>query len=220
MAERKDGQQTILTAAEMRALEGRAIASGAVSGLELMERAGRGVVEAVLQHWPELARGAHRALVLCGPGNNGGDGYVVARLLAGRGWQVTVLALGDPARLPPDAAANRARWEKIGPVHPLTDDARPAEADLVVDALFGIGLARPVRLPLDSLRRAGRRAVAVDLPSGLDADTGQVVGDGAVFPAELTVTFHALKPGHVSGLGPELCGTVVVCDIGLPKADG
>ena len=111
----------LLTSAQMRAIEGAAIASGAVTGLALMERAGQGVVEAVFETWPALApegwggrgaargggpAGAHRAVVLCGPGNNGGDGFVVARLLAGLGWAVEVFLYGEADRLPPDARAN------------------------------------------------------------------------------------------------------------------
>jgi ADP-dependent NAD(P)H-hydrate dehydratase / NAD(P)H-hydrate epimerase len=176
----------LLTSAQMRALEQAAIASGAVTGLELMERAGQGVVEAVLAEWPALGDGAHRAVVLCGPGNNGGDGFVVARLLNERGWEVEVFLHGDPDRLPPDARANHDRWRAMGSVRPLTPEAasegdRPA---LLVDAMFGTGLSRPI--PLDFARAshavAARRTpgarpprlhiVAVDCPSGLDCDTG------------------------------------------------
>lgn len=91
----------LLTAAQMRAIELAAINSGEVTGLELMERAGRGVVEAILEEWPEMALTSHKALVLCGPGNNGGDGFVVARLLKQRGWEVEVFLYGDEGKLPP-----------------------------------------------------------------------------------------------------------------------
>ena len=96
----------LLTAAQMRAIERAAIESGEVTGLELMERAGRGVVEAVFEEWPDLAKAPHRAVVLCGSGNNGGDGFVVARLLKDWGWEGEVVLYGDPAKLPPDAKAN------------------------------------------------------------------------------------------------------------------
>ncbi len=177
----------LLTAAEMRALERAAIESGSVTGLELMERAGRGVVEAVLAEWPALGKGAHRAVVLCGPGNNGGDGFVVARLLRERGWEVEVFLYGDPERLPPDARTNLDVWQAMGEVRPLTPEAagegaRPA---LLIDAMFGTGLTRPI--PLDLARAsqavAARRTpgarpprlhiVSVDCPSGLDCDTGE-----------------------------------------------
>jgi hydroxyethylthiazole kinase-like uncharacterized protein yjeF len=98
-----------LTAAQMRAIEQAAIESGRVTGLELMERAGRGVVQAILAEWPELATSRREALVLCGPGNNGGDGFVVARLLSERGWEVEVFLYGDPEKLPPDARVNYNR---------------------------------------------------------------------------------------------------------------
>ena len=100
----------LLTAAQMKAIEQAAIDSGEVTGLELMERAGRGVVEAVFEEWPEMAATSHKAVVLCGPGNNGGDGFVVARLLAEWGWEVEVFLYGDVDKLPPDAKVNYERW--------------------------------------------------------------------------------------------------------------
>src|SRR6056297_4046783 len=111
----------ILTAAQMRAIEQAAIESGTVTGLELMERAGRGVVEAVFEEWPDLAKAPQNAVVLCGPGNNGGDGFVVARLLRDRGWQVTLFLYGDADRLPPDASACCREWQRTGDVRPLDD---------------------------------------------------------------------------------------------------
>lgn len=214
----------------MRAAEQADITSGRVTGLELMERAGRGVVAAVFAHWPEMAQGPGRAIVLCGPGNNGGDGFVIARLLKGWGWEVEVFLLGDPGRLPPDAATNHARWAAMGAVKALPMTGRPdlfGGTGLVVDALFGAGLARGlgpdlaegVLMPFDGFGFAGWRRVAVDIPSGLCADSGRVLtdagGQGPAFRADLTVTFHAAKPGHVLAGGPDLCGRVVVCDIGL-----
>ena len=226
----------LLTAAQMRALESQAIEAGDVTGLELMERAGAGVTEAVFEEWPDLSEGGRRALVLCGPGNNGGDGFVVARLLTERGWKVEVFLLGDPAKLPPDARANAKRWD--GQVHPLTPAAVHGQGrpDLFVDAVFGIGLTRPVpddvAMALD-LRFAKSwqqkykvRKVAIDCPSGLDLDTGHVPVDMAavendgpwpktVNSADLTVTFHSPKPGHYLGMGPMLCTKLQVVDIGL-----
>jgi len=230
----------LLTAAQMRAIEQAAIASGAVTGLELMERAGRGVVDAILAWRPELATAPHRAVGLCGPGNNGGDGFVVARLLHQRGWKVEVFLYGrDPAeidRLPPDAAASARAWAALGPVRPWDDEAIEerldgGEDDLVVDALFGTGLARP--MPEDTCRTghgimprvfsdAVPRTVAVDLPSGICSDSGANL-EGA-FPANLTVTFHRMKLGHVLsdprplGGGPVWAGDVRVVDIGLGAA--
>ena len=109
----------VLTSEQMRAAEAAAIESGAASGLDLMERAGAGCVDAILAEWPALAEAPDRAMVLCGPGNNGGDGFVIARLLAQKGWQVAVFCLGDPDRLPADAQTNYRRWSELGDTAPL-----------------------------------------------------------------------------------------------------
>ena len=262
----KDGQvrmTEILTSAQMRSIEGAAIESGAVTGAELMERAGAGVVDAILAQWPDMAAAPHRAVVLCGPGNNGGDGFVVARLLAARGWAVELFFHGLAERLPPAAARMHARWTACGPVQALSFP-KPTEAELgrfrdcassmpeilqgpeteaddppqppflLVDALFGIGLTRPLADLQDVLLRVDYlatfptlnncRIVAIDVPSGLDADTGLYLKDDTTpdlggMSADLTVTFHALKPGHLNGLGPQVCGAVRVADIGLAPWD-
>ncbi|MEM6620176.1 MAG: NAD(P)H-hydrate epimerase [Pseudomonadota bacterium] len=232
----------LLTAAQMRAIEAAAIASGTVTGQDLMERAGRGVVAAIFEVWPELGTpapalaGAHEylnredgrrtALVLSGPGNNGGDGFVVARLLAQLGWAVEVYFLGDPARLPRDAAENHRRWLALGPLNPWHDVAvastildRAKPIDLLVDALFGIGISRPLGPSLAQTRDAitaavaagpAPRVLAVDVPSGVSGDTGDAFG---AWPAHVTVTFHRLKHGHRAAAAQ--CGRVVVKDIGL-----
>jgi hydroxyethylthiazole kinase-like uncharacterized protein yjeF len=247
----------ILTAAQMRSIEQAAIESGEVTGLELMERAGQGVVEAIFEEWPELATGdgtrgvaprpapspqgisakKKRAVVLCGPGNNGGDGFVVARLLHELGWSVEVFLYGDAEKLPPDARVNFERWCDLGAVAPLEDerfDSWPDETDdvcLMVDALFGTGLGRPFlacRHLAMALNTASSMAatqglcpkvVAVDVPSGLCADAGVWLGDDQPLDfanlANLTVTFHSRKPGHLLADGPESCGNVRVVDIGL-----
>ena len=235
----------LLTAAEMRALERAAIESGEVTGLELMERAGRGVVEAVFAEWPELAGGLHRAVVLCGPGNNGGDGFVVARILHERDWDVEVFLYGDPDKLPPDARANHARWSSGGsPVRSVADLALfdPSGATLLVDAVFGIGLTRqlegerleaflrPTGLAAEELPPSSAdpvagtpplRTVAIDVPSGLCADSGKVLRgdhfDATVAGANLTVSFQRPKPGHYLGDGPGLCRRLRVVDIGLSR---
>ncbi|WP_099823941.1 NAD(P)H-hydrate dehydratase [Oceaniglobus indicus] len=226
----------LLTAAQMRAVEKAAIDSGAVTGLELMERAGQGAIAAMLAEWPDLATGQRRAVVLCGPGNNGGDGFVVARLLRDLGWTVAVFLHGDLAKLPPDARTNARRW---GEIWPLTtgEAARRAPAfDLKVDALFGTGLSRPLPAELISVMTHAafqttdeQKTLALDVPSGLSADTGQVVapdsgpaGAGCI-AADLTVTFHTMKPGHHLADGPAMCGRLAVVDIGLrdgPGSDG
>jgi len=240
----------LLTATRMRALERAAIDSRTVTGLELMERAGAGVVEAMYDAWPALASGAHRAVVLCGPGNNGGDGFVIARLLAKAGWKVEVFFYGDPDRLPQDAKTNHDRWGALGDVVHLgfpnageavqtafTDAARHRSDELpakppfvVIDALFGIGLTRPiagldtVMAHMDCLARFRdlnkSRLVAVDVPSGYDTDTRQPIRDtrpgGNPFPvihSDLVVTFHARKPVHDAIENTAV--RVVVKDIGL-----
>ncbi|RMD47427.1 MAG: NAD(P)H-hydrate dehydratase [Alphaproteobacteria bacterium] len=209
--------EELLTAAEMRAIEQRAIASGAVSGLELMERAGAGAAEAALARWPELADGPRRAVILAGPGNNGGDGYVLARHLAARWIDTVVVAFGTPGPRAPDAAASAARWREAGGrvIGPEELGGLPAP-DLVVDALFGTGLSRPFTPPALPWRRPARR-LAIDIASGLSADTGRVLG--GVLAADLTVTFHRRKLGHVIGEGPALSGEVVVADIGLDRRE-
>ncbi len=213
----------LLTAAQMRTIEQAAIDSGEVTGLELMERAGAGVVEAIFEEWPELAKTDHRAVVLCGPGNNGGDGFVVARLLKEWGWQVEVFLYGDEGKLPPDAKVNCQRWAELGTIQEY-GNSKPIFAkhpDLFVDALFGIGLSRDLTgevLDLSQSLEDGRPywcEVAVDIPSGLNSDSGKIMG--AAIPTELTVTFHRKKLGHHISQGPQYCGKVVVKDIGLSK---
>ncbi len=215
----------LLTAAQMRAIEQAAIASGEVTGLDLMERAGRGVVEAIFEWRPDLAEGERSAVVLCGPGNNGGDGFVVARLLRERGWAVEVFLYGDEAKLPPDAATNAQRWTE--PSHPIDDDALEqisVKADLFVDALFGTGLHRSIERPLyASLKRVMKngwmssRTVSIDAPSGLCLDSGRYLKTewSQDIWADLTVTFHKPKHGHYLADGPMGCGRLVVVDIGL-----
>ncbi len=210
----------LLTAAEMRATEAAAIAAGRVTGLALMERAGEGVVAAIAAHWPDGTPG--RALVLCGPGNNGGDGFVIARILAAHGRDVAVHLAGDPARLPPDARTNALLWAEGGGAILPIEDAPPAlkGAALIIDALFGTGLVRPLSADLrdliaaiDRARRQGARVVAVDIPSGLCADSGRPLG--AAVTADLTVTFHAEKLGHRLSDGPPHCGALRIVDLGL-----
>ncbi|MEO1723409.1 MAG: NAD(P)H-hydrate dehydratase [Pseudomonadota bacterium] len=223
----------LLTAAQMRTIEEAAIEAGEVTGLELMERAGQGVVDAIMEWRPELAvpredGRPHRAAILCGPGNNGGDGFVVARLLKERGWEVDLFLYGRDRRaldeLRSDAGENARRWLALGEILELS--AAPAAiraAEVVVDALFGTGLSRPLAQDLDPLRACwdepfgDDRCVAIDIASGICADSGrELEGDVAMFPASLTVTFHAPKRGHYLGEGP-MAGEIITVDIGLTK---
>jgi hydroxyethylthiazole kinase-like uncharacterized protein yjeF len=227
----------VLSAGQMRALETEAIESGQVTGLELMERAGRGVVEAVFAQWPDLVQAPGWAAVLCGPGNNGGDGFVIARLLRDWGWEVDLWLLGDAEKLPPDARAIHDRWCAMGgAVRPYGDEGEGAFAlpdrghagrALLVDALFGTGLTRPLEgvdafgLATQMASRRGARVVAVDVPSGLCADSGRYLRrEGAAryheaVRADLTVSFHAAKLGHYLQDGPAACGALAIADIGL-----
>ena len=192
----------IVSSAQMRAIEAAAIASGRVTGLALMERAGQGVIEAILARWPALClpvQPPHHAVVLCGPGNNGGDGFVVARLLRRRGWKVTVYLYGDPGRLPPDARTMHDRWRRIGPVNPLPAQPNFGTPTLIIDALFGIGLTCPLA-GFEAIFRAMAQSrapiVAIDLPSGRAADAQPEAEVWPCAPCTLAVTFHAEKPVH------------------------
>jgi hydroxyethylthiazole kinase-like uncharacterized protein yjeF len=191
----------ILTVAQMYEADRFAAAHG-VPSLTLMESAGRAVADEICARWSPRP-----TAVLCGPGNNGGDGYVVARLLEERGWEVRVeMPAGRPAG---DAAEMAKRW--TGPT-----GERGSAAALYVDAMFGAGLSRP-------LEGAARRAVAtlkapvvaIDVPSGLSGDTGKPMGDVCV-EADLTVTFFRKKPAHVLASARRFVGEVVVADIGIP----
>ncbi len=193
----------LLTPAEMGRADALAIAGG-VSGLALMQRAGWAVARAARRFGP------CRTLVLCGPGNNGGDGYVAARLLDAAGWPVRVAALAPP-RPGGDAALAAAGWS--GPAAEFTP-GEAAQAELVIDAVFGAGLARDVDGRVADTLAAARRILAVDMPSGVDGGTGAVRGRAA--RAECTVTFFRRKPGHCLLPGRDLCGDIVLADIGLP----
>lgn len=178
----------------------------------LMERAGTAVAD-VVARFPLPTR----VVVLCGPGNNGGDGFVAARVLTQRGFRVRVALLGERARLTGDARRAAERWR--GTVEePAVLDL--TEAGVIVDALFGAGLARDLdgaaKALVTRMAASGRPIVAVDLPSGLDGATGKV--RGAAAQAQETITFFRRKPGHLLEPGRSLCGRVRVADIGIPDA--
>jgi hydroxyethylthiazole kinase-like uncharacterized protein yjeF len=197
----------ILTAAEMRAAEERAVGNG-VSVEELMERAGTAAAEAIRRY-----AGPAPVLVLCGPGNNGGDGYVIARRLGEAGIAVRVAALGAPKA--GAAAAAREAWDGI-----VEEIAAAAPAPVLVDALFGTGLSRGLDEALAGtfarLAEAARIRIAVDLPSGVATDDGGILS--AVPAFDLTVTFAALKPSHRLQPAARFMGRVVVADIGIAAA--
>ncbi len=201
----------ILTVAEMAAADRQAV-EGGVPGRELMERAGAAVAQAVQDRWPSGS-----IAILCGPGANGGDGFVAARRLAVAGRDVRVSLLVERSSLTGDAALAAADWP--GAVDPLSANVVEG-ASVVVDALFGAGLSRPLEgQGREALRAADRLPIlSVDLPSGLHGDTGQVLGYAP--KAALTVTFHRKKPAHVLEPGRELCGEILVADIGLAPPEG
>ncbi|MBI3677981.1 MAG: NAD(P)H-hydrate dehydratase [Proteobacteria bacterium] len=201
----------ILTVAECYEADRYAAAHG-VPTLTLMENAGRAVADEICKRWTPRT-----TAVLCGPGNNGGDGFVVARHLKERGWTVWVETLSPVNSLQGDAAEMAKRWSG-DTLHAAAGNREP---DLFVDALFGAGLSRSLegeakRLALASEKFA-ERVVAIDVPSGVHGDTGQAL-DGIAFHAALTITFFRKKPAHVLMPAREYCGEIVVADIGIPAA--
>lgn len=207
----------VLTNEQMAEADRLAVELG-VPSLTLMENAGRAVADEA----EKMVDAGASIVILCGPGNNGGDGFVAARHLKQRGYELAVYLYGDIGKLRGDAAEMAQRWLAMGAVGAF-DGAGTAvtSADLTIDAVFGAGLARPlegapaqlVKTKL-SLRRCG--LLAVDVPSGLNGTTGEPLGDH-VFRADCTVTFFRLKPGHVIYPGRALCGEVILADIGIPE---
>ena len=211
----------LLTPTDMGRADAAAIAAG-TPGFALMEKAGEAVADQAAALVLPGSRKTPRVGVLCGPGNNGGDGYVAARLLAKRGFFVTCFALGDRAALKGDAGEASRAW--TGDTQALAD-FDPEPFDLVIDALFGAGLsraldeeaARTVRDVNLGRARKGLRVLAVDVPSGLDGGSGQALGP-VVVEADATVTFFRLKPGHVLQPGRSLCGALHLAHIGIPES--
>jgi ADP-dependent NAD(P)H-hydrate dehydratase / NAD(P)H-hydrate epimerase len=199
----------LLTTAEMAQADRLAIAAGA-SGIALMENAGRAVADAVAARHPTTAP----VVVVAGPGNNGGDGFVAAAILLDRGYSVRLLLVGDAGRLKSDAALAARRWK--GPLEPASPGGL-AGAGVVIDALFGAGLDRPVeglgRAMIEAMNAAGAKIHAVDLPSGINGTSGAV--QGAAVKAFQTITFFRRKPGHLLLPGRLHCGEVLLADIGI-----
>lgn len=201
----------ILSVAEMYAADRYAAEHGVPPPL-LMENAGRAVADAITRFCQQPCP----AVVLCGPGNNGGDGFVVARLLAERGWPVRLALAGEAGALKGDAALMAGQWK--GAVESLSVSVLDG-AGLVVDALYGAGLSRPLeggaREVVEAVNRSSAKVVAIDVPSGLHGDLGRPLDDISI-EADLTVTFFRMKPAHVLMPGRILCGAVEVADIGIP----
>ncbi|HEY7299044.1 MAG TPA: NAD(P)H-hydrate dehydratase [Xanthobacteraceae bacterium] len=200
----------LLTTAEMGEADRLTIAGG-VPGIDLMENAGRAVADCIARRHPVESSIA----VVAGPGNNGGDGFVAARLLSERGYRVRVMLHGSPERLKGDAALAARRW--AGPFE-AAEPQRLSGADAIVDALFGAGLDRAIegtpRALIENMNAAPARIYAIDLPSGINGTTGAVMG--AAVRADETITFFRRKTGHVLLPGRTHCGQVTVADIGIP----
>jgi NAD(P)H-hydrate epimerase len=209
LARQRVFRNALLTPAEMARADQAAIRSG-TTGVALMEAAGAAVANAIGARWSKRP-----AVVLCGPGNNGGDGFVAARHLLEAGWPVKVCLLGKVDSLTGDAASHYRLWK--GAVEPLSIECLEGAA-LVVDALFGAGLSRPIggiaASVLTALAERKLPVCAVDVPSGVDGASGAVLGMAA--PADMTVTFFRKKPAHLLLPGRVLCGELVVADIGIP----
>ncbi|KAA8562954.1 Bifunctional NAD(P)H-hydrate repair enzyme Nnr [Pseudomonas extremaustralis] len=202
-------QSVLLTVSQMAEADRLSVVAG-VSSFALMSNAGAAVAHEIQRRWTPRP-----LVVLCGPGNNGGDGFVTAHRLAEAGWPVTLAMWGNPSALKGEAKQHAQRWQ--GAVHTLSPAVLEG-AELIVDAVFGAGLARALQGPvLDTLTAAGRGnapIIAIDIPSGVMGDTGESLGAVA---AVLTVTFFRKKPGHLLQPGRALCGDVVVADIGTPE---
>lgn len=212
-----------VTAETMQGLDRQTIELYGVSGIELMERAGRHVAEIIKSRFS--SSGNLAALIIAGKGNNGGDGFVVARLLADKGWRVTLLLVADVAALAGDAKANFDRIPSSVKQHDFSSLSAAEitgylqDAAIVVDALFGTGLTKALSgIYADAVRlvnSCNRPVVAVDMPSGVDATTGKVPGDAV--KAVITVTFGAAKTGQFLYPGAEHVGELIVADIGIPS---
>jgi len=200
----------VLKTADCGACDRYAEAAG-VPGIALMQAAGAAVAQAIRKRWARRP-----TVILCGPGNNGGDGLVCGRILRQAGWPVRIALLGEPGRLKGDAAAALADWD--GPIETMSA-ATLGDAGLVVDAVFGAGLTRPLGGVAGELAAvlatSAVPVVAVDLPSGVAGDRPDP--NGMAMRADLTVTFHARKPSHCLEPAASLCGELVVADIGIPS---
>jgi hydroxyethylthiazole kinase-like uncharacterized protein yjeF len=216
----------VLSREQVRAFDRACIDDCHVPSVVLMENAGRGAVDAIERCWPDRPIAGARVVVVCGIGNNGGDGFVVARHLVTRGATVEVFLAGSASKLQGDARAHFEAMLGLGLVaREAAPDLAPfraalVEAVFVVDAVFGTGLSRPVEgahaTILEAMQQARRPIVALDLPSGLDADTGMPLG--VAVHADLTVTFAAHKLGLLTPTGSRFSGEVVLADIGVPAS--
>ncbi len=207
--------RNLYCAAQVRELDRTAIETFSIPGLTLMERAGSAAFDLLCRVWPE----AHVITVVCGVGNNGGDGYVLARLALQAGKTVHLLQLGEVEKIKGDALTNFDRFIEIGgeitPFETITE-----ECDVIVDGIFGTGLEREVigawRQAIEAINASASPILALDIPSGLHSDSGQVLG--VAVKAGATISFIGLKRGAFTGAGPEQCGQVLFDDLAVPEA--
>jgi len=206
----------LLTVAQAYQSDREAESTG-IRGLDLMESAGGAVARFIQGRWSPRP-----ISVLCGPGNNGGDGFVVARLLRESGWDVRLSLIGSEQSAQGDALENLKRWKEIGQkIYPL-DVTDIDERALVVDAMFGAGLNRPLegaaKLIVEKINKENKTCIAVDILSGVNGDTGEVIGSSGAAPkCAATITFFRPKPGHFLYPGREFRGSLRVADIGIPE---
>lgn len=207
-------ENLVYTPADVREMDRTAIEEFGVPGYTLMTRAAQATFDDACERFP----GARRWLVMCGAGNNAGDGYVIAKLAREAGLDVVIVAVSDPARLTGDAARAWADCSAAGASVIAFDPALCGSVDLIIDALLGTGLDRPLSgaylEAVEALGRSAAPSVAVDVPTGLNALTGAVMG--AAVPAALTCTYVGIKQGLLLGQGPEYAGEVRFHDLGIP----
>ena len=203
----------LYTAAQVREFDRIAIEEFAIPGRDLMERAGSRAFQWMQERWPEL----NDIVVVCGVGNNGGDGFVVARMAKQAGLRVRVCILGDPAKLKGDARINADAWLEMGQQIESFKSV-PGKPDLIVDAILGTGLEREVMdawaTAIDDLNRHQAPVFSLDIPSGLNSDTGRIMG--TAIEASATISFIGLKQGMFTGQGPDCCGEIVFDALDLP----
>ena len=206
----------LYTAAQVRELDRLAIEAAGIPGYTLMSRAGEACWEALQARWPQ----ARSLLVLCGSGNNGGDGFIIARLARAANWTVQVLQLGEPGRLQGDALTAQADFVAAGGQVSAFTAAASLEADIIVDAMLGTGVDRPLAgdwaLAVERVNQSAVPVLAVDIPTGLQADTGAV--SGTAIHADMTVTFIGRKAGLYTGVGPDYAGVTSFADLGVPES--
>lgn len=214
----------IVTGSQMQEIDRRATRELGIPSLTLMENAGRGVADLIASflHPGGVKRGFEKSIVIfCGKGNNGGDGLVAARYLAERGYPVRIILFCDPSELKKDPAVNFQKLSSLNiPIHVDGHYENFLEkADLIVDALFGVGLKKALSEPFHSavvaINNAKKKVISIDVPSGLDADTGRVFN--VCVEADMTATLQLPKKGLYEGEGPRYAGTIKIIDIGIPE---